>query len=692
VNFTTEIPLIFLFGCFGFAFLAAAILYYRAPGEFSKFQKRGLAILRGASVFFICFLLLSPQINFKREVIEKPILIVGVDNSSSCVSGSDSLQIRENLPGILSGFKDDLSEKYEVDFFLFGEQVKPGNDVAFSGQLSDYGSFLSDMEARYYGRNIGALLMVGDGNFNRGNHPLNKLKELQIPSYSLAVGDTVRPADQVVRAVRANPTSFLAAKFPVEVNFEIFNFEGRKTEARILQNEKVIVRKAIDIHSDDFFSNVRLYVQPEKKGLQEYMVELIPLDGELNLKNNRRKLVVNVLENRRKILVLTSGPHPDIGALKNALKKRGDFEVKVQNIKDYKNKLSGTHLIVLYQLPQYSSVQSIIWKQIAAGRTPCLIVAGPQTNWEQLNLLNLGVNIPAITGMTDLSEVAVNNQFGLFEIPSGMPDVVSGWPPLMVPFGDPGLSEGLRVLFYQRIKGMETNKPLLAVGKIGNRKVGVLLGEGIWRWRINEYRRFENHNHFDQLFSGVIQFLAMQENEDNFIIQHEQNYASNEMVEFRAEVYDDNFLPVINAEVILNITGEEDRLYEYSFTGDDSGYSLNVGKLPAGNYRFEGKAVLGEEEWMEKGAFMVTEVEVEMLTNMANHRWMYQAAAETGGEVFFLSQLEKLKRALLMNGRAKARQIVTEKQTGIIHHKLVWILILILLAAEWFLRKYWGSY
>ena len=692
MNLINEIPFFSLFGCISITLLAVMLLYYRVSEEFTKNQKKGLVFLRGTAVFLICFLIFSPQFVFKEKVIEKPILLVGIDNSSSCISGSDSLTVRENLPGILNRLKNALSDKYKVDFYRFGEKVESGNEIDFSDQLSDYGSFADEMEARYYRRNIGAILMIGDGNFNRGKHPLNKLKALQIPTYSLAVGDTIRPSDQVLQTIHANPTAFLQGKFPVKVNFEIFNFNGKKTTIRILQDEKVIENKSIEIPVKDFYFSLEFNIQPEKQGLQEYLVELLPLDGELNLKNNRRKLIINVLNKKRKIIILTGGPHPDIGALRNALSDQGDFDIEVLNANEYKNQITDAHLVILYQLPSSFTGQSDVWKQIGSRRIPYLIVAGQQTDWDQLNLLNFGINLSSITGLSDLSEVAVNEQFGLIEIPAGLTDVVSDWPPVIAPFGDLNLSKGLRVLFNQKIKGVKSTKPLLALGKISNRKVGVLLGEGFWRWRINEYRRFENHQHFDRLFVSIIQYLALRENEDDFIIQHLQHYSSNEKVEFQSEVYDENFNPVRNADVTLKITGEKERMYKYSFDRNDPGYFLNVGILPPGKYHFEGKAIWGEEERIENGEFLVTEIETERLTNKANHRWMYQAAEETGGEVFYCSQIESLNKALLRNERAKQRQYTVENQIEIIHHKFIWFLIIILLATEWFLRKYWGSY
>jgi hypothetical protein len=41
-----------------------------------------------------------------------------------------------------------------------------------------------------------------------------------------------------------------------------------------------------------------------------------------------------------------------------------------------------------------------------------------------------------------------------------------------------------------------------------NRKIAVLIGEGIWRWRLNEFADTGNTVAFDELFSKLVQYLS----------------------------------------------------------------------------------------------------------------------------------------------------------------------------------------
>ena len=49
---------------------------------------------------------------------------------------------------------------------------------------------------------------------------------------------------------------------------------------------------------------------------RQYTATIEKAKDEQNTKNNTVSFVVNVLESKQKILILSDGPHPDIGSIK----------------------------------------------------------------------------------------------------------------------------------------------------------------------------------------------------------------------------------------------------------------------------------------------------------------------------------------------------------------------------------------
>ena len=86
---------------------------------------QALAGLRFLTAFLLCLLLLGPVLSLINTEVEKPIVVLGLDNSAS---------IKANMPGEeLATYQKDLKtlvqnleEKYRVRTYLIGEDVRLG--------------------------------------------------------------------------------------------------------------------------------------------------------------------------------------------------------------------------------------------------------------------------------------------------------------------------------------------------------------------------------------------------------------------------------------------------------------------------------------------------------------------------------------------------------------------------------------
>jgi len=91
--------------------------------------KWGLASLRFILVASIAFLLLNPLIRSVSRHSEKPIIIFAQDNSASLVASVDSAYYKGAYLDNLQKLKEELSNKYEVAGYVFGETARTGNEV-----------------------------------------------------------------------------------------------------------------------------------------------------------------------------------------------------------------------------------------------------------------------------------------------------------------------------------------------------------------------------------------------------------------------------------------------------------------------------------------------------------------------------------------------------------------------------------
>jgi hypothetical protein len=65
-------------------------------------------------------------------------------------------------------------------------------------------------------------------------------------------------------------------------------------------------------------------------------------------------------------------------------------------------------------------------------------------------------------------------------------------------------------------------------------------------------------------------------------------------------------------------------------------------------------------------------------------------ALQTNGQLFYENTVDILISKLLANEHYKSIQKVEKKSVPLIHFKLLLLLLLLSLASEWFIRKYFG--
>lgn len=670
------------------------ILYFRNKEnrELGKNQVAVLMTLRFLSFFLIAFLLLSPFIKNLKKITRNPLIIVAWDNSGSIISTPDSINIEAEISKIREQVNGELSEKYSVLEYSFGEQAKRLENLSFSEKKTDYSELISTVTSNHFNENIGALILVGDGINNQGKNPLNLLEDVNFPIYTIGFGDTTEVVDSRIQDIRVNRTSFSGNKFPVEIDAQFSKLKGKTIKLSVIQDKNELASVMITPPNQNYFLTQNFILDAGTAGLKHYSVKTEIVENERNTKNNQAGFVINVLEKKQKILILSDGPHPDIGAIKNTLDLQTTYDVSVFTEEPYPVNYSDFNLIILNQLPTSGKSAADIVKNAQTKRIPILFIVGTKTFLPQLNALAQGASISPLAGSGEEAQAILNNSYATFNLSEDFKEIISRFPPLQVSFADYGLEAGFTPLFYQKIMNVETTKPLLATGTLNGRKTGFIFGEGIWRWRLYNYSVNQNQALFNELVNQLVQYLALRQNEDNFIIDFKPVYAETDEITFRAEVYNDAFEKVNNEEVKIKIQNSNAEEFEYTFDIQGSDYILNAGHLPSGDYTFSAEVAIGDKTFNETGRFTIIPVNFENLDLRANHNLLYQLSAQSGGQFYQPNESEQLISDLKNNNRLKATSYFQEMINEMLNLKWLFFVVLLLLSVEWFLRKFWGIY
>ncbi len=672
-----------------------ALLYYNNPlNKLGKTISVILSVFRFLVVTLLLFLLLSPYIRTKNKIIEKPIIIVGVDNSESIILGKDSLNYKTVFTDELKSALNIIGDKADIDYYGFADGIVSLDSLNFEASVSNYSGFIDFVKENYAGQNIGALIIAGDGIYNTGVDPISSISDLSWPVFTIAMGDTIGVPDIRISDIRNNSIVYSQDEFPVEVSVNVsdlpMNMQGESIGVRLLENGKVIGRKKFTIRSQSFTTTLNFMVEASEPGKRRIKVVVDPIANESLLKNNSKDVFVDVLDTRIKILLLAAAPHPDIGAIKESILRNPNFEVQVAYANEFTGNVDDYNMVILYQFPSSLYSASRIINEVVNAELPSIYIIGNTSNFSHYNRLETGLRILP-SGVFDIAFPEINSGFSRFVFSESYLDQIQKLPPLKVPLGNYIGSETIDIFAYQELSGIQTEFPMISYYSNITFRNAVFVGEGYWLWRMQSKLLFDNTEAMDAIFSKSIMYLIADIDKRRFKVLIKGTYDFRSDIILRAEYYNEALEPENRNDVELTLTDESGNDFNYLFNAVDNAYVLNLRRLPVGVYSYYA-GVVGNDEYTDRGDFIVEKIDLESANIMADHGMLGRMANQNSGKLYFIQDLNEV--GADIDGRSLLRSKVHYQDSFIGLNALLisLILLLALISIEWFLRKYFGNY
>lgn len=695
-NLTFEYPAWFLILCALAGLVVAMILYYRESNF--KEQPRalvvGMGILRWLGYSLLAALLLSPLLKYLQTDRQEPVVVLAQDVSESVGLETDTTAYKAQWQAL----RDELSAKYQVVDYTFGNKVVAGGDLTFGDKRTNLDAILTEISDVYGSQNLGAVVLATDGIYNEGTNPAYRNLQIKAPIYTVGLGDTTVRRDLLVRRVFHNKIAYLDDRFSVQVDVAARNAAGsntRMTVSRVGDNgTSILMTEDIRIDRNDFFQTREVILDADRPGVQRYRISLSGISDEVSKANNNRDIFVDVLDARQKILLLADAPHPDLTAMRQALAAGKNNEVEIGYADKFRGQLADFDLVVLHHLPSAAHDVSAVLSELQRAKTPTLFVMGEDSPGQRVSSAQDLLTFQGTSGSkgNDVSARLVPG-FALFTLSEELRQGLATFPPLIAPFGEFSAGPGSTVVLNQRIGRVDTDYPLLLVGESRGVRTGVFTGSGLWQWRLFDYLDGGSHDRFDELLSQLTQYLTVQEDKRRFRVSVAKNlFDENEPVQLDAELYNSSYELINEPEASVIVTGPEGREYVFSFNRTANAYTLNAGTLPVGNYRFRARTNASGQELSYDGRFSVRAVEVERYALEADHGLLRQLSTRYGGQLLFPDELPGLAARLEAAGTVKPVLFETVNTRSVIHLKWIFFVLLALFAAEWFMRRYFGGY
>ena len=680
MEFISNYPWYYTLLCLLTGFIFSGILYVRDKhnAERSKLLLYGLATLRFLSISIIALLLLDVFVKRLVNETEKPVIIIAQDNSSSIISGKDSAFIKNEYSASLAQFISSVKDKYDVKSYQFDSESKASENVDFKGKETDISKLFSDIENNYSNKNIGAIILATDGIYNKGTNPLYSIENINAPIYTIALGDTLPLKDAWIQSINHNQVAYLGNAFPAEIIVNAVDLKGKSTTLTVSQNGKILKSEVLSINSSNYNKNINVVLDAEKPGVQKYTVALSTIDEDKNKQNNTQSFMIDVIDNREKVLLLANAPHPDIAALEQSITSAQTYEVEYSLISEFTKPLKPYSLVILHQV---ASIPTRILNELKTNNQSVFYVGG-NASAAPTSFLN---------SKTNDVEAVYQKQFALFTVSTGLQNYFKNFPAVKCAFKNAVVTNGANSLLTQKIGVVDTDEPLLMFSEINGMKSATFAGDGLWRWRLRDFADHDNPNLFNELINKTVQYLSVKADKSFFRVYTKKIINENEALDFTSEVYNQSYELVTEPDVTLVLKDEKGKTYNYTFSKKQTMYSLSAGQFAAGEYSFDTKVKFGDKLYTKSGIVIIKEVVSEKINTVANHQLLFQMSKNSGGKLVYPNQLQQLQDDILKNDTIKSITYTHKQLTDLVNLKWIFFIILALLSVEWFLRKHNGK-
>lgn len=676
----------YLLLCVGFGLFYAFLFYNKSIIE-NKIITWLLAGIRFLVVSIICFLMLEPLVKTITNEFEKPIYLIALDNSESVgmmYSKNQQAEIVTKLKELIPSLQ---KQDADVQFRTIDNQSDINKPFSFNAKSSNYQELLSNIENDFENRNLAEVILVGDGIFNQGISPTYKNYPFKISTVGL--GNTTPKKDIAISSLVYNKTTFLGNKFPLEIQINNVGFKNTTVNVSVNNNSKTIVQQTLTLKDGN--NQLQFLIDANQKGMQHYVVEVKPVKGEYTTQNNQRHAYIEVIDGKEKVLLVAATPHPDIKAIKSTLDKIDNIELTlyIPEINTFKD--DKYDLVIFHQIPHIQGIGNDILQKTLLKNTPIWYILGNQSDLNRFNSTNAISKI--ITRGRNIDKVMpyFNSSFDKFLLDDNIKNQYPKFPPLSVPFGDIQLANGTETILFQKIGNVNSTKPMLVFNLQTDRKTAVLFGEGIWQWRTDAYQQTQNHESFDVVISKLTQLLSQKDDKRKFRVYPINNEVlSSENVVFETEIYNDIFEPIFGQKIALSIKSETGKTQNYSYIHQKDAPRFELQNLTQGIYKYTATTTLNGKKETSQGEFTVKELQLEVFNTTADHELLKELSDKTGGKFVNLAQLNDLVNSITKT-EAKQKIHSSEELLEIINLKWIFFLIIILVTAEWSVRKAMGT-
>jgi len=339
-TFASPWPVLLILGGVAVITIPALLSYGAAKGDTSRWDRRMMAALRLGLVAILVFILFQPTLILTSVVPQRNFVGILIDDSQSMritdqagVARSDFVQSAFGSEG--SELLTALSEKFTLRFFRFSRDASRLNDMAdlsYSGTATNLGNAMVRAQEELAGVPISGLVVFSDGADNSGEALAESLLPLQaagIPVYTVGLGEEELSPDVQISRVEVPRTVLVGTSLVVDVMVSQRGYSGRTVQLTVEDTGVLLASEDVTFEGDGEPVVARVRIEAQDAGPRVLRFRVSTQEGERVAENNVRDVLVNVVNDREKILYFEGEPRWEVKFLRRAVYEDENLQVVV---------------------------------------------------------------------------------------------------------------------------------------------------------------------------------------------------------------------------------------------------------------------------------------------------------------------------------------------------------------------------
>jgi uncharacterized membrane protein len=731
-----------LAGLVGLAVAIAVWAEYRRPlAPLTRLQRSTLAALRAIALVALVLFLFRPIALLPPVGPREAVVPVLVDTSRSMRLTDAEGQSRMARASALVEFEllPALSRSYRTQLFAIGESLTAASADVLNARArqSDLVGALTRVRERFRGERVAGIVLISDG-ADTGGAAGQARQELPAdlpPVFAVGVG-AAGIRDREVVSVAAGDQRLDRASVDLQVSTTSAGFGREPFELRLLAGGQVLERRRVTPSADGSPNDERFTVFPDQRTPTVYTVEIPPERGEAAAENNVRRILVSPVGRKRHLLVIEGAPGfehsfmtrawtADSGLEVDTVVRKGKnangsntFSIQaaagreqalVEGFPVRREDLYAYDAVVIANVEGdfFTHAQLALIADFVSERGGGLLVVGGRS-FAQRGLIGTpieaalpvelderrgsGLAKASLTATASTPNQVVLTAEGevhpIMRLGKSGEETRQKWaamPPLasLVALGPP--RAGATVLAVSSVPGGGTH-PVIAVQRYGRGRSMVFGGEASWRWRMMVASTDRSH----ELFWRQASRWLTETSPDQVSVSTPDAVEPGDSADIDIDTRDISFAPVAGANVTATIVspdgheqplpvrrvGESAGRFSAAFVPDQPGaYHVRVEAR-------RGREVLGTpDHWMLVGAG-----DREFADPRLNEAWLRRVARATGGRYVRANDVGRVAMWL----QESAVQRAEPERRDLWHQPWAITVVILLLSAEWVLRRRWG--